>query len=136
MIQIIQIDAGMVIIASVVNMGLGMFWYSPSVFGKQWMKAVGLTTRLKHRDMSFAYAMSFFASLLTAFTLELFLVNLPGSTAITGVMVGFWAGIGFVATYGLSQYLFNPQAKSKEAHFINIGYYVVSFMIMGLLLGF
>lgn len=115
-------------------MGLGLVWYSPSVFGKRWMKAVGLTARSKTKEMGLTYALTFFAALITAFVLEIFIENIPDSGAATGIITGFWAGIGFVAASNLSEYLFNPH-KSKDLYFINSGFHIVAFMVMGLLLG-
>jgi hypothetical protein len=131
----IELDIGMIVIAAAVNMGIGMLWYSPSVFGKRWMKAIGMSSDHKPKDMGFTYSLMFVASLVTAFALELLIESMLVSSALAGLMVGFWAGIGFVATSGLSQYLFDPHKKSLELYFINNGYYTFSFMVMGFMLG-
>ena len=130
----IQLDLGMILIAAAVSMGIGMLWYSPSTFGKRWMKAIGMTAGSKPKDMGFIYSLTFFGCLVSAFALEIFIESMLISSAFTGIMVGFWAGIGFVATSSLSQYLFNPHSK-LEVYFINTGYYVISFMTMGFMLG-
>lgn len=131
----IEIDVVMIFIAGAVNMGLGILWYSPSIFGKKWMKAVGMTTKAKQKDMEKTYLFAFLSSLLAAFVLEVFIENVPGSGAYTGLMVGFWAGIGFVATTHLVNHLFDPYRNTNELYFINVGYHIVSLMIMGFLLG-
>ena len=131
----IEIDVIMIFIAAVMNMGLGMIWYSPDVFGKKWMKLTGLSKSKMSRDMGYIYALSFFASLLTAFTLDVFILNIPNSNIWTGLMVGFWAGIGFSAATSLSDYLFSGDAKKNELYLINAGFHLVSLMLMGLLLG-
>ncbi len=131
----IEIDVIMIFLMAIINMGLGMIWYSPSVFGKKWMKLIGMTAGKKPKDTGFIYSLTFFASLVTAFTLELFISNIPGSNAWTGLMVGFWAGIGFGAATSISDYLFSGDSKKNELYLINAGFHLVSLMLMGFFLG-
>lgn len=131
----IEIDIITIFLAAVLNMGLGMVWYSPKVFGQKWMKLIGLTKSKMPKEMGFIYSMAFFASLVTAFALELFIANIPGSNAWTGLMVGFWAGIGFAAASSLSDYLFAGDPKKNELYLINAGFHTIAFMLMGFLLG-
>lgn len=133
--ETIEIDIISVVLASLVYMGIGMLWYSPSVFGKRWMKLTGMKAGDKPKDMGLTYSLMFFATLIASFTLEIFIANVPGANAATGIMAGFWAGIGFVATTSLPDYLFSPNAKHKELYFINTSYHVIAFMVMGLILG-
>ncbi len=39
-----------IIAGTIVAMVLGMIWYGPGVFGKKWMKAVGLTEEQMKKD--------------------------------------------------------------------------------------
>jgi len=128
----VEIDFVLVCIMAVFNMGLGMIWYSPAIFGKRWSKLSGAR---KPKDTAYVYSFSVFASLVTAFTLELFISNMPGSNAWTGLMVGFWAGIGFSASTRIHNYLFTGDFEKNELFLINSGYHLVSLMIMGLVLG-
>src|SRR3989344_9410302 len=97
MTSTIEIDVVGIFLAAILNMGLGMVWYSSFMFGKKWMKLSGMTERKKSKDMGLIYSLTFFASLVVAFVLEMFIANVPGSNVVTGIMIGFWAGIGFVA---------------------------------------
>lgn len=131
----IAIDPVMILLAAVANMVLGMLWYSPAMFGKQWMRLVGMKKQqAKHQDIGFVYSLTFGAALLMAFVLAVFIENITGATAYTGAIVGFWAALGFVATTSLPEFLFHPHSKPKELYFINTGYHFVSLIIMGVIL--
>ena len=134
MISSLEIDIGMILIAAIANMGLGMLWYSKSMFGKRWAKLIGLRVDHKPKDMSFSYSVVFVGSLLMAFSLEMVLGVIPETNGLTGLLLGFWAGIGLVATTHLATYLFDPNHRPIEVYFINVGYYAVSLMLMGFLL--
>ena len=99
----IQVDIGMIFIVAVVNVAIGMLWYSPLMFGKHWAKVVG---DKPPKDMGFIIAVTFVASLVAGFVLEIFISNIPGSNGFTGLIVGFWAGIGLTAAVTLPEYLF------------------------------
>ncbi len=131
----IEIDVVMVFLVAIYNMGVRMIWYSPSVFGKKWMKLQGLTEGKKLKDAGLIYSLTFFASLITAFTLELIISNILGSNPWTGLIIGFWAGIGFAAATSLSDYLFSGDLKKNELYLINAGYHILSLMLMGFFLG-
>ena len=84
--------------------------------------------------MGFLYSLVFVGSLLMAFLLEMVLGIIPESNGVTGLLLGFWAGIGLVVPTHLATYLFDPHHKSIGVYFINVGYYVVSLTMMGFLL--
>ena len=41
--MMLEINLVAVIIASVANMALGYLWYSPTLFGKEWIQLMGYT---------------------------------------------------------------------------------------------
>lgn len=130
----IEIDLVMIIIVATVNMGVGMFWYSPKVFGHRWMKLVGLTKHDKPPNMGLVYGLAFISSIILAFVLEIFISNFNNTNWVTGMAVGLWAGVGFVATTHFADHLFTSNRKN-ELFLINVGYHLVSLALMGLLLG-
>lgn len=130
----LEIDIGMIVVAAGVNVALGMLWYSKNMFGPRWIKLVGIKKTDKPTDMQLSYSLTFFAALVMAFTLEIFIESSMATSVLSGAMMGFWAGVGFVATSSLPGYLFNPRAKSKEVYLIDASYYIVTLMVMGFLL--
>ena len=86
---------------------------------------------LAKRNMVKVFGLSLFLSFLAAFNLALFLGDTADVTY--GAMAGFFAGIGWVATFLGILYLF--EMKSMKAFLINGGYCTLSLTIMGAILG-
>ncbi|WP_342598825.1 DUF1761 domain-containing protein [Psychrobacillus sp. FSL H8-0483] len=110
---------------------IGGLWYSV-LFAKAWMKENGFDEeKLKNANMAKIFGGSFIFSLIISFVLALFLG--PERNAMMGATAGFMAGLFWVATTMGITYLF--ERKSLKLFLINAGYHVVTFMIMGLILG-
>jgi hypothetical protein len=122
-----------VLIAAIFNMVLGMLWYSSFMFGKFWAASIGKTEEeLKSRSTGPLYMVNTIASLILAYVLAHFISYLQATTVVMGVQVGFWIWIGFIVTTLLPVYLF--EKKPIRLYFIYIGYQLVSFVIMGIIL--
>lgn len=79
--------------ATIACMLLGMLWYGP-LFGKPWMKLVGLTKKDADKDMAKTMAMGLANSFLTAYGIGLLLLILtPADThqAIMYILVPWFA---------------------------------------------
>lgn len=75
---------------------------------------------------------SIFASVIIEITLAMIVQLIGASTAAEGVLLGLLAGVGFVATTQLPNYMF--ESRSLNIYVINVGYPVVTFTTIGLLL--
>jgi hypothetical protein len=122
-----------VLVAAIVNMAVGFVWYSKGVFGATWMKLIGKTEKqIKEGANTNLYIAAFVASLVTSFVLAQFVALSGAVTAMDGFLVGLWAGIGFVATTFAADAIFN--GKPMQLYGINVGYNLVSLVLMGALL--
>lgn len=120
-----------VVVAALSAFVIGGLWYSV-LFEKSWMKENGFTQEdLRNSNMAKIFGGSFFLSLVISFILALFLG--ADRDAMSGAMAGFMAGIFWVAAAMGITYLF--ERKSLKLFLINAGYHVVTFTIMGLILG-
>ena len=120
-----------VIVAGLSAFVIGGLWYSV-FFAKAWMEENGFDEeKLKNANMAKIFGGSFIFSLIISFVLALFLG--PERNAMMGATAGFMAGLFWVATAIGITYLF--ERKSLKLFLINAGYHVVTFMIMGLILG-
>ena len=121
------------VVAGVSTFIVGALWCSPLLFQKAWMEANGFTDAdltKSHGPQTFVIA--FVLSLLMAVNLSAFLAS-PDTTAKWGATAGFLAGLGWVA-FGLAVVaLFEGRPLSYIV--INGGYWVVSFVVMGLIIG-
>ena len=127
-----------VLVAAISTMIVGFLWYSPLLFAKAWTREMGydLNDKAKMDEMRKgagpAYAGSFAAGLLSAFTLALILHGLHADNIHFGLMVGFHVWLGFVATVQLTGALFMKQSMKLFA--INTGYQLVCYLVMGVIL--
>lgn len=112
---------------------VGGLWYSPILFARPWMRAIGLTEEeLKKSNMARIFGGSFVLALVSNVNLAFFLAD--GTPSLSwGVAAGALAGVGWVATSLGVTYLF--ERKPLSLYLIDAGYHVVTFMISGALLG-
>lgn len=119
--------------AAVSTFLLGGLWYSPAMFGSAWMQLNGFTEeQLRSRNMARIFGFSFLWSLVMSFNLAMFL-NDPATDLSWGAAAGFLAGFGWVAMAIFILGLF--ERRSTRLMLINAGYFIASFVIMGLILG-
>jgi hypothetical protein len=126
-----------VVLAAASAMIVGMVWYSPALFGKQWRKIVGLSEKDMRQKMGAVMPVLVIASLLTAYVLSLFTVYLQSyvgnSWVMAGVDAALLAWIGFAATAIFAHGAFEP--RDKKVLFINTGNRLVTLVVMGLIIG-
>ena len=111
---------------------IGGLWYSPLLFQRAWMRANNLTENdLRAGGQAKIFGLSFVFALVMALNLAMFL-NAPDTTttwgATAGLLAAIWValGIGTVA-------LFERRPLAYTA--INGGYWLVSVVVMGAILG-
>jgi hypothetical protein len=125
------------LVAAISTMVVGFLCYSPLLFAKPWMREMGYdpNDKVKMEEMRKtagpAYAGSFVASLISAFTLALILHGLNADLHI-GFMASFHIWLGFVATVQFTDVLFTK--KSMKLFGINTGYQLVCYLAMGAIL--
>jgi hypothetical protein len=128
-----------VLVAAMATMVLGFLWYSPMLFARTWMVAMGYDPDNKakieemRKSAGKSYAISFVASLVSAFVLSKIITALTIDTAIYGMKVGFATWLGFVTTVQLTAKLFGNQSTSL--YLINTGYQLICYLAMGAILG-
>lgn len=122
-----------VIAAAVINMALGMLWYSPYVFGKLWIKSMGRTPEeIQQQANPLIYVFNTIASLVFAYILAHIMKFAFISNAGDGIIIGFWVWLGFVVTTVLPGYLY--EGRNKILYIIFILYQLAAICIMGALL--
>lgn len=110
-----------IIVAGIVNMALGAFWYSPLAFGKIWLKSMGKAPEdFAGGSIGMIYVFNTIASLIFAYVLAHIIKFAGINSFVQGVMVGFWVWLGFVVTTVLPGYLY--ESRPKLLYFIFILY--------------
>ena len=124
-----------VLVAAIATMAVGAVWYSPALFAKQWMKLAGIAQKdidSQKKEMPKFYGAAFIAALITAYVLAIFVKFAAADTVFSGIVVGFWAWLGFVATTSLSQVIW--EKRNTNLYVLNNGQILVSFAVMGAIL--
>jgi hypothetical protein len=111
---------------------IGGIWYSPAVFGRQWMSLNGFTAQdLKRRHMGRVFGVSFVLALVMTVNLAAFLG--PSPSLGFCIAAGAAAGVGWSAA-GLGViYLF--EGRPFKLWLINGGYQAVTLAAIGAVLG-
>jgi hypothetical protein len=129
-----------VLASTVASIVLGFLWYGP-LFGKPWMKLMGLTDErlnaAKSKGMTKNYVIMIAGSFLTAYVLAHAIVFGIAYThiggAAGGMMGAFYYWLGFVAPVLSGAQLW--EGKPWKLFLIQGGYYFVSLLIQGAILG-
>ncbi len=120
-------------------MVIGFLWYSPFLFAKPWMLAMGYDpadkTKVAEMQKSAGpkYGISFLASILSAFILGKIIYHLAINTSLYGMKVGFAVWLAFVMTVQLTDKLFTN--RPMKLFLINTGYQLACYLAMGAILG-
>lgn len=112
---------------------LGAAWYSPALFAKPWMAALGIVPD-KHKKDGLVLGMisSFIGDLLVAFVLLHFIKWSGASSFAMGAFVGFLSWLGFFAATQFPQGIY--EGRPKALFYINAGYWLAGLLIIGGLL--
>ncbi len=125
-----------VLIAAASAFVIGGIWYSPKMFGKSWQKLIGLSdAQMEDANMAIVFGTSYVLLVITALFMSFFveIAMMMGSNAIAGAMAGGFICLVFVATTFGVNYLFSR--RPLKLYFIDVGYMLVSFMVMGVIIG-
>jgi hypothetical protein len=121
-----------VLVAAIIRMGLGAFWFSSAGFGKQWIALAGIRsdamTDQQKKGVWKMYLLEFVGSLATGFVLALLLAS-NMTVAQDGMFAGLLVWIGFTAPFDISDYTWG--GKPKKLFFLNGGYQLLVLVVMG-----
>ncbi len=127
-----QLNYVAVFVAAVVSFLIGGLWYSPIVFANTWMREAGLSeAQTRQANMARVFSLSGLAAVVMAFNLAAFIG--PKASLGFGLFAGLAAGVGWVAMSLGVIYLF--EQRSLKLWLINSGYQVLSYGVMGAILG-
>jgi len=121
-----------VIVAALTAFAIGGLWYSPILFGNIWAKELKISEEeIKKANMPMIFGTTFILNIISAFVLDMFIGQ--NATLLSGLMYGLIVAIAWVATSIGINYLFSR--KTLKLFFIDAGYFLVFFPIMGAILG-
>ncbi|MEZ4417197.1 MAG: DUF1761 domain-containing protein [Gemmatimonadota bacterium] len=124
-----------VVVAAMVPIVIGALWYSPLMFGEVWARAHGFSEdRLLEigRHGARTVAVSFVCYLVMAVVLSRLISTLGLSSASGGALLGLLLWLGFLATMGLTAFLFSD--KPILTYLLDAAYQLMYAAAMGALL--
>jgi hypothetical protein len=120
-----------IIVAAVSTFILGGLWYGP-LFGRVWMRASGVSeAQAAGGNKGLIFGVSLLLQLIAALVLDMF-IGTQGTLAF-GTAAGAAVGLFWVATAFGVVYLFEQRPLAHWA--VNSFYHIVSYTIMGAILG-
>ena len=126
-----------VIVGAVVYFAIGAVWFTPQVFGKPWMAAIGWDESRPRPEMNpISYVGPALFYLVSAIATGL-LAKATGTDTLTeGIVLGLVVGIGYALVVTATDAVFDPNKPKPWNWFaISGAYHVVSLAIVGAIFG-
>jgi hypothetical protein len=120
-----------IIVATLVGFALGGLWYSPAMFARPWVAAIG-KTREELGSPARAMGIAIITSFITALALALMLTKVTPVTWMSGLKVGLLAGVGIYTVTAWSDSKFT--GANPTVVWIGVGYRTVMMVLMSLIL--
>ena len=132
-LDISELNIWAVIVAWLINMFVGAFWYSPGGFAKQWTRYTGNDImKIPQQEATQILGFVALSALVQAVTLALIIAATNAMTALDGVSVGLllWFGLVSATTVGVTLY----QRLSWKFLWLNSAYFLVVMSINSVIL--
>ena len=102
-----------VIVASIAAFAIGAVWYSPLLFGKEWMTLVGTTEKdiaeAKAKGLARSYIAQFIITIVTFIVMHFAISTIGAKTALDGAFIALVAWVGFTATNAIGGMLWEKK---------------------------
>lgn len=119
-----------VLVATIFQVALGAFWYSPFFLGKIWTQKHGFSMEESQAQTGkIAYVVALFIALVTSAVLAVIVLQTQAVTASAGAKTGFLCWLGFVATTMLSGVIWAK--KPIVAYLIDVVFLLVVLTLNG-----
>jgi hypothetical protein len=121
-----------VVLLTVFSFVLGALWHSPLLFGKAWKKEIQIKDEEGAKtNYALIFGLSGLLNFIAILALGIFVG--PDSTAAAGLLKGLMVGFGWVLPAMGVTYLFAQ--RSLRLFLIDAGFYLLLFILSGLILG-
>jgi hypothetical protein len=129
----IHLNLVAILVSAVILWVLGAVWYSPALFAKPWMAALGITPDpSKKKGLLLGMISSFVGDFILAFVLNHFTLWAHATTFGWGALIGFITWVGFFVAPSFPQGIY--ENRPFKLFFINNGYWLIGLIIVGGLL--
>jgi len=129
--EIYEVNLITIIFSALASILLGFLWYGP-LFGKKWIKLMDFNKKdidnMKKKSMGLTYILMIFSSLISVTIIGLLVKATDTTQIFSGVLLGFYLWLGFIATYSLGSVLW--ENKSWDLWIFNNSYQLISIQII------
>lgn len=126
-----------ILVASIVAFGIGALWYSPVLFGREWMSLMNINASdvdaARAKGMWKLYIVQFIFTVITFGVLGFVVAATGGRTTGDGALLGLLAWVGFVLPTGVSGLLW--EKRSFRLVLINTLSVLLNLVIGGAIIG-
>ena len=120
-----------IIVAIVLNMAIAMVWYSPWLFGKSWVTALGFDIK-QMKASPLCYVGATIVCMVTVGVTAVLIHKFNITTLMEAIELGLYLWLGFIATNHFSGVLWAK--KSLKVFYIDTGYLLVITLLNTILL--
>jgi hypothetical protein len=121
-----------IVLAIIASIILGFAWYGP-LFGKQWMKLMGITQKQMKAAQKKGMPKSTYLWMILGSLITSLVVNaLFPMTSWAAIKMAAMVWLGFIAPVLLSSVLW--EGRPWKLYIINLGYYLVNLVAMSLII--
>lgn len=133
MVELAGLNIWAIIVAWLINIIVGAFWYSPGGFAKQWTKYTGVDILKIPTDKATRILVAVaFSGLVQAVVLAIVINSFGATTFIDGLVAGLvvWLGLTAATTVGMSLY----SRFGWRFWWLNASYFLLVMMINSVIL--
>jgi hypothetical protein len=130
-VQDVDLNWIAILVAAFVPIVLGAIWYSPVLFARPWMRAVGRTPE-ELTGASLGYAISVVGALVTSYVLARVIKWAEVDDLFNGALAGVLIWLVIACVLAVNTY-FGGRPLALWA--IDVGYQLASLVVMGAILG-
>jgi hypothetical protein len=123
------LNFGGILLALLINVSLGMIWYSPILFGRKWCDLIGQKTNQPSNPKT-VYVVSALTACLGAVGMNILANWTKVNDPWGGILIGLLASV-FPLTVNLNNAVFSNQPKAL--YLIDNGYPLVVYILTGIL---
>ena len=128
MLDFSHVNLWAVIVAALVDMGIGFVWYSKAAFGNLWFKLNGVKMKEGEQPNPAIYLVNLVVYLILAFALAQAVFFFGVTGALSGAALAVFVFVGFIVPVSVVENLFAQ--RSWKLFAINYGYPLVAIMVM------
>ena len=124
-----------VLVGALSSFAVGGLWYSPLLFTKPWLAAIGKTEEDMRAGGSpvLPFILAFVMSAITAIVLSVVVDWAGADTLIEGLLLGLVVGVGLIATAYVTTYTFEQRSWTLIG--INGGHDILRSAVIGAIVG-